>query len=120
LLSQARSEGIYLQSYPGLPRSVVDRRANIGNNGPNTYVAGPGESSLISEPAELLERLYAAAHPEQRRIFSRVVMDRLNRVNARVVARTLAATGQLHAPLVTISDEATWEELWRGLIHTMR
>jgi hypothetical protein len=120
LLSQARPDAFYLQTYPGLPRNVVDRRAHVGNNGPNTYVAGPGESSLISEPAELLERLYAGADPEERNILSRVLMERLNRVNARVVARTLAVTDQLNALLVTIDDEGTSEELWRGLIHTMR
>jgi hypothetical protein len=120
LLSQARPDGIYLQTYPGLPRSIVDRKASLGHTGPNTYVAGPGESSLNSEPAALLERLYAAAHPEERNIFSRVVMDRLNQQNARVVARALAATDQLHALYVDVADNATWDELWRGLIHTMR
>jgi hypothetical protein len=120
LLSQARPEGFYRLTVTGMAAIVVNSRAHIGDNGPNTFVARSSESSLLSEPAQLLERLYVAADPEERRVFARILIGKLNRTNARVVARTLAATGQLHALHVPTNDDATSEELWRGLIHTMR
>lgn len=118
LLSQARPDGFYRLTPTGMAASVLNPRAHIGDNGPNTYVARAGESSLLSEPAQLLERLYATAHPEERRVFARILIGKLNRTNARVVARSLAATGNLRA--MPTNDDAISEELWRGLIHAMR
>lgn len=121
LLSQARPEHFYRSHGPGFSAPSVHPRSFIGEIGPNTYVAGPGDSSLISEPAQLLERAYAAASPEERREFAGLLLSRLNRQNARVVARSLAATGKLTALRTHhSSDGATDEELWRGLIHAMR
>jgi diguanylate cyclase (GGDEF)-like protein len=121
LLSQARPDGFYRQTIAGLAATVVDPRAHIGHKGPSTYVASAGESLLISKPAQLLERLYAGAHPEEQSVFGTALLDRVNRTNARVVARTLAATGNLQAlHATTARHDVTAEEIWRGLIHTLR
>ncbi len=120
LLSQARPDGVYSEITAGLAEGAINPRAHIGSNGPDTYVAEPGEVMLSSEPARLLERLYRSVASEDQLFFTRVLMPRLNRANARVVARTLATTGQLHALMIPIDSEAIWEELWRGLIHAMR
>ena len=53
--------------------AVVDRRAYIGNGGPNTYIATPGAASLVSEPAQLLERLHAGAQREEQRVFTEIL-----------------------------------------------
>jgi len=121
LLSQAGPDSFYLINPLSFAATVVHSRAFIGDIGPNTYVARPDGSSLISEPAQLLERLYAAASPEEQREFADLLLRKLNRQNARVVARSLAATGKLTALRTHHnSDEAADEELWRGLIHAMR
>ena len=44
----------------------------------------------------------------------------LNLTNARVVARTLAATGHLEALNEVTSPDSVTEELWRGLVHVLR
>jgi len=80
VLSQARPDGFYRQTIPGMAASVVDARAHIGQKGPNTYVASSGESSLISKPAQLLARLYADANPEEQRAFSRILLDEQRKI----------------------------------------
>lgn len=101
-------------------RNTVDPNAYAGAVGPNTLVARQGEFSLTSEPAVLLERLYAEASPEDRGSFVPALFTHLNRQSARVVARTLAATQNL-APLAEMNDtRPAIEELWRGLVHTLR
>ena len=101
-------------------RDTVDPKAYVGAVGPNTYVARRGEYSVTSEPAVLLEQLYAGTTPENRGTFVHALFSNLNQQNARVVARTLAATQNL-APLAATRDmRPAIEELWRGLIHTLR
>ena len=101
-------------------RDIVDPKAFVGTVGPNTYVARQGEVAVISEPALLLERLYAGVSFEDRASFVPALFRDLNEQNARVVARTLAATHNL-APLAETPDMRPGiEELWRGLIHTLR
>jgi len=118
LLGQARRTGIYYSNM-SMMKGVVDPRAHVGHSGPGTYVAN-GEVQLISEPASLLQRLYAAAGPSHRQSFVPTLLRSLNMENARVIARTLAATGNLDAlAKVTGGGELT-QELWRGLVHTLR
>ena len=100
-------------------RDIVHPNAYAGAVGPNTYVAPEGKVELISEPALLLERLYAGASPEDRAAFVLALFGALNAQSARVVARTLAATHNL-APLAVTRKLRSGEELWRGLVHTLR
>ena len=100
-------------------RDIVHPNAYAGAVGPNTYVAPEGKVEIISEPALLLERLYAGASPEDRATFVLALFGALNAQSARVVARTLAATHNL-APLAVTRKLRSGEELWRGLVHTLR
>lgn len=114
LLSQATST-----VYRGR-NGVVDPKAYAGTVGPNTYVASEGDVEVLSEPALLLERLYAGADPKDRASFGARLWEALNEQNARVVARTLAATRNF-APLAETTDmKPGVEELWRGFIHVLR
>lgn len=118
LASQATQEGMYYLESSG---PVLSSKVYVGTMGPGTYVAAPGEVSMISEPAILLQRLYAAANPDDRRDFAPTLLRLLNLTNARVIARTLAAADHLDALNDTTGglDKAV-EELWRGLIHVLR
>jgi hypothetical protein len=119
LLGQATPKQMYRHATLG----YLDPRASAGAIGPETYVEVDGEVTLTSEPAELLQRLYASASPDDRKVFAPTLVARLNGVNARVVARTLAATGHLDALIglkATVEVEEPEQELWRGLIHAMR
>ena len=101
-------------------REIIRPTAYAGAVGPNTHVAHQGEVAVMSEPALLLERLYAGASPEDRVALVPALFNNLNQQNARVVARTLAATQNL-APVGETTDmRPAIEELWRGLIHTLR
>ena len=66
LASQATAEGIYMLSSPTL-KQALSTKAYVGIMGPGTYVAADSETSMISEPAALLELLYAEADPKDRR-----------------------------------------------------
>jgi hypothetical protein len=76
---------------------------------------------MVSEPADLLQRLYAAVDDVARAAFAPTLLRFLNQENARVVARSLAVTGnakEIASVAGKIGPE--FEELWRGLVHTMR
>lgn len=118
LQGQATRKGIYRL---GAPNTIADPAAFLGNVGPGTYVAQPDDRvSLASEPADLLQRLYASANPSDRRLFAEALLRLLNLGNARVVARTLAVTSQLSALNGVTSVGPECAELWRGLIHVLR
>jgi hypothetical protein len=116
LLGQATREGMYRHRSTG----VLSTKAYVGVVGPGTYVAHEEEIELVSEPAVLLERLYAAADAEPRRLFARILVESLSLANARVVARTLVVTHHLGVLGAGTRLDAVGEELWRGLVHVLR
>lgn len=117
LVGQATKEGVYLDRRTG---KHLTSSAYAGLVGPGTYVAVPGEVALLSEPAHLLQRLYAAAGPDARPLLAPTLLRLLNGRNARVVARTLAATGLVGAFSNIVNLDSATEEAWRGLIHVLR
>lgn len=120
LVGQATRTGIYRSDYGGL-KGAIDPKAYVGKTGAGTYVCvRADEVRIASEPAMLLEQLHASASASERQVFPEILTPRLTRENARVVARTLAATGHLHALIAVSSTDAIEEEFWRGLIHTLR
>src|SRR6266568_4863504 len=90
LLSQARREGMYrMNRNVSSGTGILQANVYMGDCGPATYVAEAGEVSMVSEPAELLQRLYCGASSYEQRVFAETLPGLLNRENARVVARTL-------------------------------
>jgi hypothetical protein len=117
LLAGQATQGMVYRSEDWRP---VHPMAHAGEAAPGTFVALEGEVTLTSEPADLLERLYATANRGDRERFPLELLAVLNERNARVVARTLAATGNLGVLMNVIGADLRVQELWRGLIHTLR
>jgi hypothetical protein len=64
----------------------LDPAAYVKSIGPGTYVASDRDEILLtSEPAQLLQQLYAGAGPDDRRAFAPTLLKLLNEVNARVI-----------------------------------
>ena len=76
-------------------RAVLEPKAYAGSIGPATYIDQAGEVGMVSEPAALLQEIYAAADPDRRTLLAPTLLRLLNPDNARVVARTLASTGNV-------------------------
>jgi hypothetical protein len=85
----------------------------------NSFVAtSPAE--IVSEPALLIEKLYASADTNDRKAFASILIDVLHFSNARVVARTLLATGHLDVLEFVDVTHGACEELWNGLTQSLR
>lgn len=119
LLGQAIRENMYYVAAPHM-KHMVPLNAHVGERGPGTHVAKAGEVRMISEPAILLQRLYAGADPTDRQSFAPMLLALLDLRTARVIARTLAATGNLSALQELSRVDSAAEDLWRGLIHVLR
>ncbi len=123
LAAQAVAHGLYQYMPQGTNTwKWVEPAAFKGDTRPGTYVAGDGQSKLTSEPAQLLETLYASSGSDDKVRFIPTLIANLTLINARVVARTIAATGHVSAltELSLQAPELIVEELWRGFIHVLR
>jgi hypothetical protein len=120
LLSQATRQGLYFMAGGAMGTAIVDIKAYVGDRRAQTFVATTEKVKVLSEPARLLERLYASTSPTDRDQLVGTFVRAINLDNARVIARTLAATGNLTALSTFPFDERLSEELWRGLIHVLR
>jgi hypothetical protein len=119
LLSQATPERMY--RLRALNQDMIlDPKAYQNITGPGTFVDTAGTIQLISEPADMLQRLFAAAGAEERAAFAPALIGSLTERNARVIARTLIAIGDV-AALCSVRDaDRRSLELSRGAIHVLR
>ncbi len=117
LAVQAIRESIYRRP-PS--EDTLTSTAYMGLVGPGTYVATAGEVVLASEPAFLLQQLFVGADSAARTVFAPTLLGLLSSSNARVIARTLAATGQVDALDKVTGPDPVIEEFWRGLVHVLR
>ncbi|MPY86916.1 MAG: hypothetical protein GEU99_03245 [Luteitalea sp.] len=119
MLSQATPERMYCHRALNQD-TILDPKAYQNFTGPGTFVDTAGTVRLVSEPAEMLQRLYAAAGLEERAAFAPTLIANVTEVNARVAARTLIAIGDVAALCGVRSTDRRSIELWRGAIHALR
>jgi hypothetical protein len=116
LVGQATPKNMYYMEGIG----VLDPRVYAGSTGPGTQVYTEGKVRLVSEPAQLLPKLYAGASAAERLGFIPLLMSLLNEVNARVIARALLVTGNVDGLLEIKKLNSAAEQCWRGVIHVLR
>lgn len=108
------------QMYSAQALGAIDPRAYVGETRAGTHVAADGSIRMVSEPAAMLQKLYSISGPEDRAQFVPILFTFLTVDNARVIARSIAATKNLGVLLDLQRLDTPIEILWRGLIHTLR